>query len=155
MTKTRTLAAALLLAAVPLAQASGTASSTSVSVADSLATSVGQLSGSVSQSVRNSSKSSDNTVAQGDYRVERVAARDDGRHDVVLQPEAGTAAEGGLTLHVSDAALQAGRLAPGQRVRAEARPYGVLLLRHDEAATAAFLLLLHDDWMSELRSVPL
>lgn len=136
------LAAAVLAFSLPQAQA---ASSTVVSASDGLSTS----SDASSLSSRRSSRSSTRPLAQGEYRVTRVAdAGEAGRKEVTL-----VAVDGGSEEHtysLPDQAVASGALAVGQRVSAQERPYGVELARAD--TRVAFFLLLQDDWQRDLQT---
>ncbi len=142
------LAAALLaVAAGPAAQAASSAAS---SASDSLTTSVGSLSGSIQQS----STSSARTVAEGDYRVERVAAVAErpGQVRLTLQPVGATPADAGFDLLLPAEALARTAVAAGGTVTAVQRPYGVEFA--EGRPRTAFFLVLSDDWHRELRSTP-
>lgn len=138
----------LLLAAVlPAAQA---ASSTASSASDSVSTSVGSVSNSIRKSSDSSSK--DDKTAQGDYRVEEVAAVEErpGLVRLKLQALAQPGADGELYLYLPPAAVADGRVAAGTVVTASPRPYGVEFARAD--TRAAFFLVLADEWYRELAS---
>lgn len=140
-------AAGLAMAAAPTAQAASSAAS---SASDSLTTSVGSVSGSIQQS----STSSARTVAEGDYRVERVAAVAErpGQVRLTLQPVGATAADAGFDLLLPAEALARTDVAAGGTVTAVQRPYGVEFAQG--RPRTAFFLVLSDDWHRELRSTP-
>ena len=147
MTFPRSLAVVIgALAAAPAVLA---ASSAVTSASDSASTSVDATSRSLH---RSSASSSPRPLAQGDYRVLRVAKRADGANEVELVAVAGGTGEGGFSLRLADQAVADGGLVVGQIVSARQRPYGYEFLRAD--TRTAFFLLLDDDWHRELPSVP-
>lgn len=122
----------------------------------SIAESVGALVGSVSNSIRKSSESSaPRPLAEGDYRVIRVAAAEGRPGQVQLTMRPTGAADDAATdddwmLLLPQAVAELRGLGVGQVVSARARPYG-LELAH---AGRAFFLVLHDDWYRELDARP-
>ena len=150
MSHVRHLLVPFTLLAAALSAPAWAASSAASLASQSLATS----SGSVSDSSENSSDSSRRNArqAQGDYRVVEVAAlaESPGKTRVMLQPVSG---EGeALALYLPQQAIDEGRVATGQVVRAEQRPYGVQFARADNSQ--AFFLMLDDEWHRELASNP-
>lgn len=139
-----------LLSLAALAALPATTQAASSAVA-SASDGVSLSSDAMGHSSRRSSQSSARTVAQGDYRVTRVAAAEAGQQWVTLQRTDDAAAE--LRLKLADAVVAAGGLAAGQVVTVRDRPYGVELARAD--TRAAFFLLLDDDWAGDLATVRL
>jgi hypothetical protein len=139
-----------LLAAASLSLPALAASSAASSASTSLTTS----SGSVSDSSNTSSDSSKRPArqAQGDYRLVEVAEMTErpGMRRLMLEPAAGQGE--GFALYVPETAVDDLRLAAGQLVQAEQRPYGVQFARGD--TQQAFFLMLDDEWYRELPSNP-
>jgi hypothetical protein len=140
------LACSALLTALP-AQGESLASSASSAGSASV--------GSSSDSIQGSSDASSGPrVAQGEYRIERVAelpALGDGPARVQLQlvPVAGTAQDAGaFLLALPRETAERERLVVGDRLRASTRPYGLAFTRADR--DAAFFLVLEDGWRREL-----
>mgnify|MGYP006992421022 CR=1 FL=1 len=146
------LAALALLIATSATLPAWAASSTASSASESVSTSVGSVSTSFRKSSDSSSK--DDKVAQGDYRVEEVAAVDErpGLVRLKLQALAQAGEDGVLYLYLPPAAAAQGGVAPGAVVTANPRPYGVEFARADNRA--AFFLVLADEWYRELASNP-
>lgn len=128
------------------------ASSTASSASDSASTSVGSLSDSVKKS--SNSSSGDKEVAAGEYKIIDMAALAEQPGTMRLKLQAlADPSEGGLVfLDVPQRALEQGRLAAGQIVTANNRPYGLEFAKADDGR--AFFLALRDDWLRELPSRP-
>ncbi len=135
------------------------ASSAASMASDSASTSVGSLSTSVENSSKSSSKGKE--TAAGQYTVIDMAeapAREGASAGPVamtrlrLQAVPGMGAEGEFFLTVPTVSVQQGGLATGQRVAANARPYGLEFARVD--TQRAFFLAMSDEWMRELRTSP-
>jgi hypothetical protein len=125
----------------------------------SLASSAGSASsGSVSGSLRSASRSSfdGDQVADGDYRIVEIAqaAGRDGFAQVALQRDDPQRPERPqrIVLELPQATFDLQRLAPGDRVHAQPRAYGVAFSRTD--TRQAFYLVLADDWYGELAARP-
>ncbi|GMV44934.1 MAG: hypothetical protein AMXMBFR66_03320 [Pseudomonadota bacterium] len=158
----RALAAALVACVGLLGAAPACAdSSASSAIAHSASASVGSLSTSLENSSDSSNKGRD--VAAGDYRIVEVAAAPeraggdggDARGALMrlrLAAVAGSGAAGEFFLYVPQAALELGGIAVGQRLRAQARPYGIEFAQGETGR--AFFLLLADEWYRELRTRP-
>jgi hypothetical protein len=148
----------LSLAALALALAAAggpalAASSASSASSDSASTSVNSLSDSFGKSSDSSSGGKEKTA--GDYRVIEVAdapARPGMLRMRLLALPAGAAegAGGEFFLYVPQQAVAEGGVAAGQVVTARERPYGLEFARAD--TQRAFILLLTDDWLRELRT---
>ncbi len=145
------VATALALAAWA-AQADSTssaASSTSASLGSS-STSLGTSSGS----------SSKNTVAQGPYTIVEMLALAEPAGRVQLRLAPATAAAPGaptsteITLTLPMETAERARLAVGQVITAEHRPYGLAFATGAAGARAPFYLVLDDAWYRELASRP-
>jgi hypothetical protein len=128
---------------------------TSASSAASSASSAGSASlrGS-SDSIKGSSDSSrdDPQVAEGEYRVARVAPVG-GRAEMLrltLEPHRTAGAAGSFTLDLPRHALGKRPLAAGDIVSAQRRPYGLEFARAD--TRDAFFLVLADDWHRDLQT---
>lgn len=147
-TSTGHAAAALALALSAFAaqadSTSSAASSTSASLGSS-STSLGTSSG---------SSSSKETVAQGPYTVVAMVAQADqpDRLQLRLAPlapgAAGARAPADFTLTLPRETAERARLAVGQVITAEHRPYGLAFATRDEP----FFLVLDDAWHRELGS---
>jgi hypothetical protein len=143
--------------ALVLAAPAGAASSASSAASDSASTSVGSLSTSVENSSKSSSKGKE--TAAGQYTVIDMAQapvrEGDGKGALALtrlrlQAVPGSGAEGEFFLTVPTVAVQQGGVATGQRVAANAKPYGLEFARVD--TQRAFFLAMTDEWMRELRT---
>lgn len=121
----------------------------------SSASSAGSASvGSVSDSLQGSSNSStsDDDVAQGDYRVTEVAQAPQ-RADFVRVRLHSDPLQQAFDLDLPQAVWAAQGLKPGDLVHAEPRPYGFEFARGD--TREPFYLVLNDDWYGELAARPL
>jgi hypothetical protein len=152
----RPAATALALA---LATGAALADSTS-SAASSTSASLGSSSTSLGKSSDGSSSSKDK-VAQGPYTlVEMVALADqpDQVQLLRLAPVAaattGTPAPTGFTLTLPRETAERARLAVGQVITAEHRPYGLAFATGATGTQAPFYLVLDDAWYRELASRP-
>jgi hypothetical protein len=152
----RPAATALALA---LATGAALADSTS-SAASSTSASLGSSSTSLGKSSDGSSSSRDK-VAQGPYTlVEMVALADQpDRVQLRLAPVAaaskGTPAPTGFTLTLPRETAERARLAVGQVITAEHRPYGLAFAMADATGrNVPFYLVLDDAWYRELASRP-
>ena len=111
--------------------------------------------GSASLRELSDSSSSDNKVADGDYRVIEVAALAE-RPDMLRLTLRGTEGQGGRhaewLLDLPRQALGERRLAAGDLVSARQRPYGVEFAHAavGERAREPFFLVLADDWYREI-----
>lgn len=140
------LVVALCLAgAAPAFAASSTASSAS----DSVTTSVGSISGSFQ---RSSASSSNNDVADGDYKVIEMAevAQQPGMVRMKLQAVASAGDDGEFFLVLPREAVERGRVAVGGVVTARSRDYGYEFATQEERQP--FFLVLADEWYKELQS---
>lgn len=146
----RSLQLALVAILTLSAAAAGAASSAVASASDSVSTSIG----SVSTSFKRSSDSSARTVV-GIGRYEVVEVADAGRDGVAITLEAlpGNTAQGRFALTLPAAAATQAQIAPGVVVTARERPFGWEFARAD--TRDPFFLLLADEWLRELASVPL
>jgi len=140
------LSCSALLIALP-AQAESLASSASSAGSASV--------GSSSDSIQGSSDASSGPrVAQGEYRIERVAelpAVGDApaRVQLHLVPVAGSAQPGGdFLLALPRETAERERLAVGGRLRASTRPYGLAFAHAGQ--DQAFFLVLEDGWRRDL-----
>ena len=151
----RPAATALALA---LAAGSALADSTS-SAASSTSASLGSSSTSLGKSSDGSSSSKDK-VAQGPYTLVEMVALADQPDQVQLRlaPVAaattGTPAPTGFTLTLPRETAERARLAVGQVITAEHRPYGLAFATGATGAQAPFYLVLDDAWYRELASRP-
>ena len=151
----RPAATALALA---LATGSALADSTS-SAASSTSASLGSSSTSLGKSSDGSSSSKDK-VAQGPYTLVEMVALADQPDQVQLRlaPVAaattGTPAPTGFTLTLPRETAERARLAVGQVITAEHRPYGLAFATGATGAQAPFYLVLDDAWYRELASRP-
>jgi len=137
--------ATALLATAP-AQAESLVSSTA-SIASSTASSASDSLGASS----NSSKRTDK-VAEGEYRIEAVAALAErpGKLRLTLQHVARDGDVGRVLLDLPAAAAEG--LAAGVRLRVAQRDYGLAFTREHDAAP--FFLVLADDWHEGLAARP-
>ena len=151
----RPAATALALA---LAAGAALADSTS-SAASSTSASLGSSSTSLGKSSDGSSSSKDK-VAQGPYTLVEMVALADQPDQVQLRlaPVAaattGTPAPTGFTLTLPRETAERARLAVGQVITAEHRPYGLAFATGATGAQAPFYLVLDDAWYRELASRP-
>ena len=152
----RPAATALALA---LATGAALADSTS-SAASSTSASLGSSSTSLGKSCDGSSSSKDK-VAQGPYTLVEMVALADQPDQVQLRlaPVAaattGTPAPTGFTLTLPRETAERARLAVGQVITAEHRPYGLAFAMADATGrNAPFYLVLDDAWYRELASRP-
>ncbi|MBK7120418.1 MAG: hypothetical protein IPH64_16290 [Comamonadaceae bacterium] len=151
----RPAATALALA---LATGAALADSTS-SAASSTSASLGSSSTSLGKSSDGSSSSKDK-VAQGPYTLVEMVALADQPDQVQLRlaPVAaattGTPAPTGFTLTLPRETAERARLAVGQVITAEHRPYGLAFATGATGAQAPFYLVLDDAWYRELASRP-
>ena len=152
----RPAATALALA---LATGAALADSTS-SAASSTSASLGSSSTSLGKSSDGSSSSKDK-VAQGPYTLVEMVALADQPDQVQLRlaPVAaattGTPAPTGFTLTLPRETAERARLAVGQVITAEHRPYGLAFAMADATGrNAPFYLVLDDAWYRELASRP-
>jgi hypothetical protein len=151
----RPAATALALA---LATGAALADSTS-SAASSTSASLGSSSTSLGKSSDGSSSSKDK-VAQGPYTLVEMVALADQPDQVQLRlaPVAaattGTPAPTGFTLTLPRETAERARLAVGQVITAEHRPYGLAFATGGAGTQAPFYLVLDDAWYRELASRP-
>ncbi len=138
----------LALAAVLAMPAGATSFASSASSAGS------QLSGSLADSLQASSGSSsgDKKVAEGAYRIERVAAAPGKPNHLRLhlQATATPGADGALTLDLPRQAVAGQGLAVHALIELRHRPYGIEVAA--AATQTAFFLLLNDEWQADLNS---
>lgn len=132
------------------------ASSAASSALESSGTSIGLSSDAIS-GVSASSSPGGKKVTQGDYRIERTQALDEGPARVALdlRPEPQAAAQGAQAwqLRLPLALATQHDLQPGQIVRVRTRDYGLALLR--PGAEQAFYLVVDDAWARALQAQPL
>ena len=151
----RPAATALALA---LATGAALADSTS-SAASSTSASLGSSSTSLGKSSDGSSSSKDK-VAQGPYTLVEMVALADQPDQVQLRlapvaaANTGTPAPTGFTLTLPRETAERARLAVGQVITAEHRPYGLAFATGATGAQAPFYLVLDDAWYRELASRP-
>lgn len=144
--------------ALALATGAALADSTS-SAASSTSASLGSSSTSLGKSSDGSSSSKDK-VAQGPYTlVEMVALADQPdrvqlRLAPVVAAPPGTPAPAGFTLTLPRETAERARLAVGQVITAEHRPYGLAFATGTAGQQAPFYLVLDDAWYRELASRP-
>lgn len=140
--------ALLLSASAPVALAG---SSTASSASDSASSAASSGSESLKKSSDGSSKAT-TAVAAGDYRVVDVAwvAERPGSVRLRLQAVADRSAEGEFFLYLPQQTFDQNRLAAGQIVAAQPRPYGLEFAKGD--TRQAFFLVLSDDWARDLSS---
>ncbi|MBK7989366.1 MAG: hypothetical protein IPK05_04055 [Comamonadaceae bacterium] len=146
--------------ALALAPATGAALADSTWSAASLTSaSPAALSTSLGKSSDGSSSSKDK-VAQGPYTLVEMVALADQPDQVQLRlaPVAaattGTPAPTGFTLTLPRETAERARLAVGQVITAEHRPYGLAFATGATGAQAPFYLVLDDAWYRELASRP-
>lgn len=140
------LAALFAAAAAPCSAESFASSASSAGSASS---------GSVSDSITGSSNASspDNKVAEGDYRVTRIAAADrPGMLRVTLAPAQARDGAAEFVLVLPQQALGTQGLAEGAIVSTRHRPYGLEFARAE--TREAFFLVLADEWHRELDPRP-
>lgn len=140
-----TLLLALLAAPVAVRAASFASSASSAGSA-----SVGSVSDSLQGS--SNSSSSDDDVAQGDYRVTEVAQAPL-RTDFVRVRLHSDELRRGFDLDLPQAVWAAQGLGPGDLVHAEPRAYGYEFAH--AGSREAFYLVLNDEWYGELAARPL
>jgi len=150
----RTACAAAVLAALGAASLASRAES----FASSASSAGSASSGSLSDSVRGSSRSStsDDKVADGDYRVVVIAALADrpGMLRLQLLPRDAASGDtsGALQLDLPGRALGEHGMAAGDIVQVQNRAYGLEFAR--AATREPFFLALKDDWRGELDPRP-
>ena len=124
------------------------------SFASSASSAGSKVSGSLSDSLTGSSGSSsgDKKVAEGAYRIERVAevAGKPNHLRLHLQATATEGAAGAVTLDLPRQAIESQRLAVKAVIELRQRPYGMEVAA--AATNTAFFLLLNDDWQADLTS---
>lgn len=133
------------LAALPALAASSASSASS----DASSTSVGSSSTSFEKS--SNSSSGGNKVAEGDYRVVRVAAADDGRLRLTLAATDGQR-EGFTLVLPAETAVAAGAAREGAVITARSHDYGWQFAR--AGARDPFFLVVHDERHRELATRP-
>jgi hypothetical protein len=128
--------------------ASASASTVVVSISDSISGSVQAVSDGISRSSK-SSANAVNNLAEGDYRVVDVAMADGqpGKMRLKLQALA-TPNDPGVYLVVARAEVEQAGVRDGQLVTASRRPYGMAFTPAHQ--TAAFAVVLDDQWLKEL-----
>lgn len=146
-----------LVAALALCLASVTAWADSTSSASSASsTSVGSSSASIEKS--STSSSNNDRVAQGTYTIVEMAALAQ-QPDMLrlrLQATAANTPTDEFFLLLPRQAAERARLAAGQLISAEHRPYGLAFATVPVAGSSApFFLVLDDAWFRELESRPL
>jgi hypothetical protein len=145
--RTRLAGAALLTAALatPAFAESFASSASSAGSASS---------GSLSDSIQGSSNSSspNKTVADGEYRIDGIAAVAQKPGFVRLQLQDVARADNTLFLDLPEPTAAQAALALGGRVSARNRPYGIEFAK--APVREAFFLVLADDWYRELPSHP-
>lgn len=149
MTHRRTrLAGAVLLAAACAAPVYAESFASSASSAGSAS------SGSLSNSIQGSSNSSspNKTVADGEYRIDGIAAVAHKPGFVRLQLQDVARADNSFFLDLPEPTAGQAALAVGERVSARNRPYGIEFAKAPQRE--AFFLVLADDWYRELPSHP-
>lgn len=157
----------LLKTALPLLSALAMGLATAPAMADSTSsassassTSIGSSSASIEKS--SNSSSTKDKVAQGQYTVVEMTALAQQPDMLRLRLKAvaqvpGTSPVNEFFLLLPRQAAERGRLAVGQVVSAEHRPYGLAFAAVTTAgnATTPFFLVLDDAWFGELESRPL
>ena len=142
------LAASTLLcwAAVMPAMAESVASSAS----SAGSASIGSVSDSFGRSSDSSSRNRD--VAEGEYKVVDVAAvaQRPGTARMTLQALAERGEDGAFDLYLPQQVVEQNRLAQGQVITAQRRPYGMEFARAESRQT--FFLVLEDNWYRELQA---
>jgi hypothetical protein len=126
------------------------------SMASSAVSAGSQVVGSLSESLAGSSNSSsaDKKVAEGQYRVEQMAAVTD-KPDLLrlhLQSTTTAGAPGAVVLDLPRLAVEGQGLAVQALIALRQRPYGMEVAHQTSAAAAptAFFLLLAEGWRNEL-----
>ncbi len=147
--KTRLAALTLLLGAAAMPALADSSASSSAS--ESISTSVGSISDSFKKSSNSSSKTD---VAEGDYKIIDVAAVADrpGIARMTLHAVVEHGEDSEFFLFVPQQVVDMNRLAAGQTVTAQNRPYGVQFANGQPRQ--AFFLVLADDWYRELQTRP-
>ena len=134
----------------------------SMSASESVSASVGASSASFGRSSDGSSRHGRHYRAEGDYKVIAVTAMADQPGTARLKLQAlGERADLGedreFYLYLPQQVVDHSLIAPGQRISAQQRPYGVafaLAAALNVAALQPFFLVLDDDWHRELKSHP-
>jgi hypothetical protein len=124
----------------------------STSISDSVSTAVGSVSGSIKK--LSGASSGDDKMAQGEYKLIDVATLPDrpGMARLTLQAVADASPEGAYYLDLPQKAVDAGQLAAGQLITAQARPYGMAFAAAQTRQD--FFLVLQDAWYRELATRP-
>jgi hypothetical protein len=140
------------LALVGLSLPGQAESSVSSTASSASSASVGSLSASVEGSSKASSRG--DKVAEGPYRVIRLAEAADrpGMLRVTLQAVDTPGEDGALQLVLPQATARAQQLAAGSVVHARARDYGYEFAQGEPRQ--AFFLVLRDEWLRELQTRP-
>jgi hypothetical protein len=145
---TRIAALALLASLLPAAHAASSAAS---SASDSVTTSVGSVSASFQ---RSSDSSTNNKVADGEYKVIEMAAVPDeaGKVRMKLQAMAPTTGDKEFVLLLPQEAVERGHVRVGGVITARTRDYGYEFASLND--DKPFFLVLADEWFKELKSRP-
>jgi hypothetical protein len=145
---TRIAALALLASLLPAAHAASSAAS---SASDSVTTSVGSVSASFQ---RSSDSSTNNKVADGEYKVIEMAAVPDeaGKVRMKLQAMAPTTGDKEFVLLLPQEAVERGHVRVGGVITARTRDYGYEFASPNDEKP--FFLVLADEWFKELQSRP-
>jgi hypothetical protein len=145
---TRIAALALLASLLPAAHAASSAAS---SASDSVTTSVGSVSASFQ---RSSDSSTNNKVADGEYKVIEMAAVPDeaGKVRMKLQAVAPTTGDKEFVLLLPQEAVERGHVRVGGVITARTRDYGYEFASLND--DKPFFLVLADEWFKELKSRP-
>lgn len=145
---TRIAALALLASLLPAAHAASSAAS---SASDSVTTSVGSVSASFQ---RSSDSSTNNKVADGEYKVIEMAAVPDeaGKVRMKLQAMAPTTGDKEFVLLLPQEAVERGHVRVGGVITARTHDYGYEFASLND--DKPFFLVLADEWFKELKSRP-
>ena len=145
---TRIAALALLASLLPAAHAASSAAS---SASDSVTTSVGSVSASFQ---RSSDSSTNNKVADGEYKVIEMAEVPDeaGKVRMKLQAMAPTTGDKEFVLLLPQEAVERGHVRVGGVITARTRDYGYEFASLND--DKPFFLVLADEWFKELQSRP-
>ena len=145
---TRIAALALLASLLPAAHAASSAAS---SASDSVTTSVGSVSASFQ---RSSDSSTNNKVADGEYKVIEMAAVPDeaGKVRMKLQAMAPTTGDKEFVLLLPQEAVERGHVRVGGVITARTHDYGYEFASLND--DKPFFLVLADEWFKELQSRP-
>jgi guanyl-specific ribonuclease Sa len=145
---TRIAALALLASLLPATYAASSAAS---SASDSVTTSVGSVSASFQ---RSSDSSTNNKVADGEYKVIEMAAVPDeaGKVRMKLQAMAPTTGDKEFVLLLPQEAVERGHVRVGGVITARTRDYGYEFASLND--DKPFFLVLADEWFKELQSRP-